>query len=169
MRDVKEILSTSKSRAMPEIRTQSFLQKVRRDTPWLMMVLPAFTFYLLFHYIPMYGVIISFQNFRIPRGVLGSEWVGFKWFLQFFQSNFFWRLIRNTLLISIYGLVFAFPVPIFFALFLDQIKFMAFKRFAQTASYLPYFISTVVVIGIMVNFLSPNNGLVNVLLNRRVS
>lgn len=127
---------------------------------WL-LVLPGIIWYIIFAYIPMYGLVIAFKNFSPFKGIWKSPWVGFMWFEQFFSSQFFWRLIRNTLLLNIYNIVFAFPVPIILALLLNEIQHTWYKRIAQTISYLPHFISTVVVVGMMVNFLSPVGGIVN--------
>ena len=139
----------------------SLWKRIRADRAWYVMITLPFLYYIIFHYIPMVGVVIAFKDYSIPRGIFGSEWVGFKWFIQFFQSFYFWRLIRNTLLLSTYTLVFAFPVPIFFALILNEMRALTLKRIVQTASYLPHFISLVIIVGIMVNFLSPNNGIIN--------
>ena len=130
-----------------------------------MMLLP-FAYYLVFHYIPMVGVLLAFKEYSIPRGIFGSEWVGFRWFKQFFESYYFWRLIRNTLLLNVYDLIFGFPVPILFALILNEMQAMPVKRFVQTVSYLPHFISLVIVVGILVNFLSPNTGIINIVIER---
>jgi putative aldouronate transport system permease protein len=108
----------------------------------------------------MYGATIAFKDFSISRGIMGSPWAGFVYFEQFFNSFFFWRILRNTLLISIYTLLWGFPIPIIFALILNEFR-GKFKRFVQTVSYLPHFISVVVVCGLIVNILSPQNGLVN--------
>ena len=144
----------------------SFIQKVSRDRAWLIMIMIPFLWYVLFRYVPMYGVIIAFKDFNIGRGVMRSDWVGFKWFLQFFRSYYFFRLVRNTVLISFLSLVFGFPAPIIFALMLNEVRVPGYKRIIQTISYLPHFISLVIVVGIMVNFLSPASGLVNVIIER---
>ena len=144
----------------------SFIQKVSRDRAWLIMIMIPFLWYVLFRYVPMYGVIIAFKDFNIGRGVMRSDWVGFKWFLQFFRSFYFFRLVRNTVLISLLSLVFGFPAPIIFALMLNEVRVPGYKRIIQTISYLPHFISLVIVVGIMVNFLSPASGLVNVIIER---
>ena len=131
---------------------------------WL-IALPGIIWYAIFAYGPMGGLLMAFENYSPGRGLLGGPWVGFKWFIQFFQSQFFWRLIRNTLLISIYGIIFSFPVPIILAIFLNEIRFSGYKRFAQSVSYLPHFISTVVVVGMLANFLAPD-GPVNVIMQK---
>ena len=126
-----------------------------------MMILP-FAYYVIFHYVPMAGIVLAFQDYKMGRGVFGSDWVGFRWFIEFFESFYFWRLMRNTLLLSFLTIVFGFPVPILFALMLNEMRVLPLKRMVQTVSYLPYFISLVIIVGMMVTFLSPNNGIVNI-------
>jgi putative aldouronate transport system permease protein len=135
-----------------------------RDRYLLLLMLPVIAYYIIFHYVPMYGVTIAFKNFSAAKGILGSPWAGFKWFEQFFRSIYFSRIVRNTVLINVYGLLWGFPVPIIFALFLNELKDGVFRRSVQTISYLPHFISVVVVVGMIVNFLSPLDGIVNVAL-----
>ncbi|MBD2844554.1 sugar ABC transporter permease [Paenibacillus sp. IB182496] len=125
-------------------------------------MLPGILFYIVFKYVPMYGVLISFQNYSIGKGIWGSEWVGFKHFIDFFtRTPDAWQLIRNTLLLNVYELLFAFPAPILLALLLNELRVVLFRRFIQTVSYLPHFLSTVVIVGMVVNFLSPSSGIVN--------
>jgi len=116
------------------------------------MALPVLAYYLLFHYGPMYGAVIAFKNFDVSKGIWGSPWVGFQYFREFFQSYYFSRLLRNTFLLSFYQLLWGFPAPILFALLLNEIRNHAFKRTIQTAAYLPHFISTVVVCGLIHDF-----------------
>jgi putative aldouronate transport system permease protein len=125
------------------------------------LFLPVAVWYILFHYVPMYGIIIAFKNYNIFKGIVGSPWVGFLYFKQFFQSVFFWRLLRNTFLLSFYGLLFGFPAPILLALLFNELKNGLFKRITQTISYLPHFISTVIIVSMVVEFLSPDRGLIN--------
>lgn len=147
-----------------EITSQCIISALKRDKYlWLMLVLPIL-YYGIFCYGPMYGLVIAFEKYSPYRGMLGGPWVGLKWFNEFFQSIFFLRLIKNTLLINIYNLIFGFPAPILLALFINEINLKWFKKTAQTISYLPHFISTVIVVGITVNFLSPSSGIVNVFL-----
>ncbi|MEI7027079.1 ABC transporter permease [Paenibacillus sp. y28] len=122
-----------------------------------------FCYYALFHYWPMYGILIAFKDYNIVKGITGSPWVGLQHFEKFMQDAYFWKLVRNTLLINVYGLFWAFPAPIILALLLNEVKHRVFKRVVQSISYLPHFISTVVVCGMIVNFLS-TDGLVNQLL-----
>ena len=128
-----------------------------------MMILP-FAYLVIFHYVPMAGIVLAFQDYKMGRGVFGSDWVGFRWFIEFFESFYFWRLMRNTLLLSFYTIVFGFPVPIIFALMLNEMRVLPLKRVVQTVSYLPHFISLVIVVGMLVTFLSPNNGIVNIVI-----
>jgi putative aldouronate transport system permease protein len=152
------------SKTTPPSRKDRILKTLNRDKYLIMLVLPVILYYIIFHYLPMYGIIIAFKDYSISKGILGSEWVGFKWFLEFFRSYFFGRLIKNTLTLSIYGIIFAFPAPIIFALLLNELRNGIFKRVVQTVSYLPHFISLIVVVGMMVNFLHPVDGIVNVFL-----
>lgn len=128
------------------------------------MALPVIVYYLQFHYGPMYGLQIAFKDFSVGRGIWGSRWVGFQHFQEFFGSYYFWRLIRNTLLINFYELIFGFPAPIILALLLNEIRSRLFKRAVQTISYLPHFISIIVIVGMLVDFLA-RDGLVNQLLH----
>jgi len=123
-------------------------------------LLPALIFFFIFHYIPMYGVQIAFKNFYATDGILGSPWVGFDHFTRFFNSYYFWRLLKNTLIINAYQLA-LFPLPILFALSLNELKNGPFKRWSQTLTYAPHFISVVVVVGMLIAFLDPITGLVN--------
>ncbi len=128
------------------------------------MFLPVVIYYIIFCYLPMTGLVMSFQDFKPGQGLLGiytGEWVGLKWFKQFFSSSFAWQLIRNTFLLSFYSLIFGFPIPIIFAICITQIRKKSVQRAAQLITYLPYFISTVVVVGMMTNFLSPSTGIIN--------
>nr|WP_246320638.1 ABC transporter permease subunit [Paenibacillus qinlingensis] len=124
------------------------------------MILPVLLYYLIFHYGPMYGIQIAFKNYSPGTGMWHSPWVGFKYFNEFFHSFYFGRLIRNTLLLSLYDLTFGFSAPIVLALLLNELRSALFKRIVQSITYLPYFISLVVVVGLMVDFLA-RDGLIN--------
>lgn len=136
-------------------------KRIKRSKYLLLMLLLPVTWYIIFNYIPIYGLLIAFQDFNIRLGVSESPWVGFLHFRRFFNHPFFWRLIRNTFLLNLYGLVWGFPMPIIFALLLNELKNLYFKRFVQTVSYLPHFISTVAVVGMLFMILSPSVGVVN--------
>ncbi|MEG0566568.1 MAG: ABC transporter permease subunit [Lachnospiraceae bacterium] len=117
------------------------------------MAVPVFIYYFVFHYLPMYGIIIAFQNFVPARGILGSEWVGFKHFIDFFSDPYFMRVVKNTFALNIYDLIFGFPIPIIFALLLNEITRTKYKKFVQTVTYMPHFISTMVICGLATTFL----------------
>lgn len=133
---------------------------VKQEKALWLLVLPGIIWYLIFAYGPMYGLIISFKDFSPFKGIVKSPWVGFMWFQQFFDSQFFWRLIKNTLLLNIFNLLFSFPIPIILAFLLNEARHEWYKRLAQTISYLPHFVSTVIIVGMLVNFVSPT-GIVN--------
>lgn len=142
-------------------RQGSFRKRIYRDRHLIRMSIPAVAFYLIFSYIPMTGIVIAFKNFQPGLGLYTGEWVGMKWFNRFFSSVYFERLLRNTFLLSFYSLLFGFPVPILFALCISEVRNIRVKRAIQTISYLPYFFSTVIVVGMVRNFLSLNDGIVN--------
>lgn len=143
------------------IEMQQFTKVLNRDKYLLLLILPVLLYYFVFHYIPMYGVIIAFKNFKPLKGILGSAWVGFDYFTMFFKSVYFWRLLKNTLLLSLYSLLWGFPIPILFALLLNELKEGIFKKSVQTISYLPHFISIVVIVGMIHNFTTVQGGIVN--------
>lgn len=129
-----------------------------------LFLLPAIAYVILFHYAPMYGVQIAFKNYNPFKGIQASEWVGAKYFVQFFESYYFKTIIVNTVRISLMAIVFSFPFPIVFALLLNELNGLRFKRFVQTVTYAPHFISTVVMCGMLTLFLAPNSGLLNQLI-----
>ena len=144
--------------------TERVLWYAVRDRNLYLMLLPAFAIFLIFRYVPIFnGLIIPFVDYDLVGGQWASPWVGFKWFRQFFEDPFFWRIIRNTLWLGILSLVFGFPAPIILALLFNELRSAAFKRVAQTISYLPHFIATVVIVGIIYNFFG-FQGIVNTLL-----
>lgn len=142
-------------------RGRTLWKKAVQSKYLLLMFLPCFLYYLIFKYLPMGGIIISFKDYNLYKGILESKWVGFKYYEMFFRSPDFWILLRNTFLLGLYKLVFGFPAPIILALLLNEVKRAFFKRFVQTVSYLPHFISNVVVAGMVIMFLSPSGGMVN--------
>ena len=138
------------------IRKKTFGERLRRDfrNNWVvyLMLLPVIIWYITFCYLPMFGIVMAFENFKFTKGIFGSAWVGFKHFEKFFSSYYFLRLLRNTLTLSIKDLIFSFPAPIIFALMLNELRNRKFKKTIQTISYLPYFISMVVVCGLVKRF-----------------
>lgn len=130
---------------------------------WQLYVLfaPVLIYFIVFHYVPMYGVQIAFKDFMANKGIIDSPWAGFKHFERFFDSFYFWRIIKNTMGIGLYELAVGFPIPIILALMINEARSGRFRRFVQTVTYAPHFLSTVVVVGMIMMFLSPVSGLVN--------
>lgn len=145
-------------------RKSKFIRNFKNEAFLHLLVLPAILYFVIFCYVPMYGVLIAFKDFSFGKGIWGSPWVGFEHFKMFFQSMYFPRLIKNTLLLSVYNILWSMPVPILFAVLLTEVRNRRFKRTVQTITYFPHFISTVVVVGMMVTFLSPVDGIVNIAL-----
>ena len=135
------------------------------DYQLYLMVLPFMLYFLIFAYKPMIGLKIAFQDYSIFKGN-ASPWVGFDNFTKFFSTPYFGRILRNTLMISGYSLIFSFPAPIILALLLNEVRSKKYKSFVQTATYLPHFVSAVVVCGMVTNFLAPTSGIVNIVLNK---
>ena len=129
---------------------------------YAMLLIPV-VLTIIYKYYPMYGIQIAFRDYKANRGMFGSEWVGFEWFQRFFSSPNCIRMIKNTVLISFYGLLWSFPVPIILALMINQLRFNRFKRVVQTVLYAPHFISIMVICGMIRIFLSPTGGLINLL------
>ncbi|NMM51006.1 sugar ABC transporter permease [Paenibacillus aquistagni] len=137
---------------------------VRKDYSLYLLLIPGMLIVLLFKYTPMYGIVIAFKDFNIFDGYAASPWVGLKHFEKLFTSPDFLLVFRNTLIISVYKLVFLFPLPIIIALMLHELKQLLFKRVVQTIIYLPHFLSWVIVSGLFIDLLSTNGGLINKLL-----
>ena len=137
-----------------------FIKVYNRDKYLYMLFLIPFCFFVVFKYAPMYGVLLAFKDFKVAKGILGSSWVGLKYFKEFLSNPYSYRLIRNTVVLRVYQLLFGLPAPIVLALLLNELRNERFKRFVQTTSYLPHFVSLVVVCGMIVNFLA-TDGIVN--------
>lgn len=150
------------ARMIPHRRT--VWGRIKEHWMYYAMMTPGFAIVLVFAYLPMVGLVIAFNDYNPIFGVSGfwkSEWVGLKWFVKFFKSFFFERLMVNTLLINFTKLLFMFPIPIFFALLLNEVRCRWYKKTIQTVTYLPHFISWVVIVGMMSSMLSPTTGFVN--------
>lgn len=140
------------------------LAYLRRNYQYYLMLLPALAFYIIFKYTPMYGVLIAFKDYNFMTGVMRSPWVGWDVFREVFQDQTFWTTLRNTIRLNLLSLIVGFPIPVIFALFLNEITSKAYKRVIQSISYLPHFISWVIMYGLLLAFLYRETGLVNVLL-----
>ncbi|MFC4809904.1 ABC transporter permease [Paenibacillus sp. GCM10023250] len=140
-------------------------KRVKRHWQLYLLVLLPLAYLIIFKYVPMYGAQIAFRDFSPVKGILGSDWAGFKHFRTFFESPNFWMLIKNTLVISLYSLLVGFPAPILLALALNEVRGMRFKRLVQMVTFAPYFISTIVMVSMIILFLSPRLGFVDHILN----
>ena len=139
---------------------QRLIRDFRKNKSIYFLAIPIVLFYLIFHYKTMYGAVIAFYNYRPAKGISGSAFVGLDHFVSYFTGPFFWRTLKNTLAISLYNLVFGFTAPIILALMFNEVGNMVFKKVSQTISYLPYFISTVVIVGLVKDFCSVD-GVIN--------
>ncbi|WP_410795786.1 ABC transporter permease [Paenibacillus sp. J5C2022] len=142
----------------------STLRHIKKDRQLLMLLVPCIVFFILFRYGPIYGLIIAFKDYKVFTGILASEWVGLENFIKFFSSPDFWLLFRNTFLLGLYTLLWSFPFPIIFAVLLNEVRLIWFKKWVQTLSYLPAFLSVVIVSSMIIDFLSPGRGLMNQLI-----
>lgn len=140
--------------------TQKIVKDFKKNKFKYLLIIPVLAYFIIFHYKPMYGIVIAFQRYSIVKGIADSPWVGLLHFKRFFSDYYFWRLMKNTLSISVLSLLFSFPAPIVVALMLNEVKVSWFKRTVQTVSYLPHFISIVVVCGLLTTF-SSADGLIN--------
>ena len=145
-------------------RNKNIIKKMLSTYELYLFILPTVIYYLVFHYAPLYGIQLAFKDFVAVDGIWGSPWVGLRHFKLFFSSHYFWELLRNTIGISLYALVAGFPIPIIFALMLNEIRSKHYKKIVQTVAYAPHFISTVVMVGMLYIFLHPVYGIVNSLI-----
>lgn len=146
--------------------SKSVWRRLARQWDVQLMVVPALLFIFVFMYIPMYGILMAFQDYDLFKGFFGSPWAGFKHFRMFFEAPEFWSVMRNTVVISALKLLVGFPAPIVLALMLNEIRQMAFKRIVQTISYLPHFLSWVIVSGLVISLLSVDSGSLNIVLQK---
>jgi len=144
------------------IKNRLFLKK---EWQLYLLILPAVIFFFIFHYIPMYGLQIAFKQYSISQGIFSGKWVGLLFFDKFVSSPMFFKLIKNTLILSLYNIMMGFPLPVIFALILNHLRLEKLKRFSQTVTFAPHFISLVVMVGMIYLFLSPSSGVVNSVLS----
>ncbi|MCU6708382.1 ABC transporter permease subunit [Paenibacillus sp. J5C_2022] len=158
-------LSSPETRERRNAPRSEGLRRIWRKVVWnwqlYVIISPVLAYFIIFEYIPMYGVQIAFKDFIANKGIWGSPWVGFKHLEMFFDSFYFERLLKNTIFISLYTLIISFPVPIVLALIIHELSGKTFKRFVQTVTYAPHFLSMVVLVGMMFIFLHPERGIVN--------
>lgn len=145
---------------------RSFGKNLLLNGDLMLLMLPVVAYYVIFSYIPMAGIVIAFKEYRLLDGIWGSPWVGLKQFEVLFQTPSFFEVLRNTVVISALRILFGFPAPILLALLLNELRSEKYKRVIQTISYLPHFLSWVVLAGIFLQFLSPSSGPINILLTK---
>ncbi|MGE8079850.1 ABC transporter permease [Peribacillus loiseleuriae] len=143
------------------LKKSTTLKKIKKHWQLHLLVLIPLIFLITFKYVPMAGIVIAFKDYSVVKGIFGSDWAGMKYFQSFFESPNFALLIKNTLGLSVYGLVVGFICPIVLALALNEVQNARFKKFVQTITYAPYFISTVIMVSIIILFLSPSAGIIN--------
>jgi putative aldouronate transport system permease protein len=143
---------------------RSVFKKIAGNYELYLFVLPALAIIFIFNYIPMYGIQLAFKNFIPTKGITGSPWIGFTHFARFLNSFYFGNIIENTFRISALSTIVSFPVPVILALLLNEVRSSKFRRIVQTITYAPHFISTVVMAGMIISFLSPSTGMINFLL-----
>ncbi|MBQ8815559.1 MAG: sugar ABC transporter permease [Lachnospiraceae bacterium] len=153
------------SRELAATHRSQTLRLIKRN--WLLYVflIPAVVYIILFEYAPLYGLQIAFKNYSFAKGFSGSKWVGLKWFETFFNTPRFWDILKNTLRVSVYSMIVSFPFPIILALCMNNVTRTKWKRFAQTVTYMPHFISTVVLVGMMSVMFAPKSGVINTVLS----
>jgi len=141
-----------------------FMYFVKRDFVLYLLLLLPMAYFLLFKYVPMYGVTIAFKDYNIFQGILGSPWIGFDVFKEIFKMNEFYRAVRNTLVLNVLDLVLGFPAPIILAIVINEIRIVQFKKLTQTILYLPHFLSWIIIGGMAVQIFSPDTGLMNIII-----
>ncbi|WP_081388941.1 ABC transporter permease [Paenibacillus odorifer] len=148
----------------PQRHKAGILRTWNKNKALWLLFLPCLLYYLIFRYAPMFGLVITFKDYNLFKGIWASDWVGLKYYRMFIENPDFWPLMKNTFLLGLYKLFFGFPAPILLAILLNEVRKAAFKRVVQTVSYLPHFISNVIVASMVIMFLSPTGGLINNLL-----
>lgn len=137
------------------------IKQIKKRWQLYVMITPVVLYFIIFDYWPMYGIQLAFKNFVAVKGIMGSPWVGLRHFSRFFNSYHFWNLIKNTVGVSLYSLIVGFPVPIILALMMNEVRNKRFKKSVQTITYAPHFLSTVVLVSMIIAFLSPSSGIIN--------
>lgn len=150
------------------LASNTLLRRIKENWQLYALLLVPIIITIIYKYLPMYGIQIAFRDFKASKGYMGSEWVGLEWFERFFSSPNCWRMIKNTFLLSLYSLLWSFPIPIILSLAINQLRFKRFKRTIQTILYAPHFISIMVVCGMIRIFLSPSGGLINLILGTQI-
>ncbi len=161
-------MSTNNSAQTAKVHKASLGTRLRNNWQLYVLLFVPVALTVIYKYVPMYGIQIAFRDFSAKKGFLGSKWVGLDWFVRFFTAPNCWRMIKNTVLLSVYSLLWSFPVPIILSLAINQLRFAKFKRVVQTVLYAPHFISTMVICGMIRIFLNPYGGLLSLILGSNV-
>jgi putative aldouronate transport system permease protein len=149
----------------PAVNNKSTLMKrIIRNRAMYLMILPGLIYFIIFKYFPMWGLIISFQDYQPYKGIMNSDWVGMKHYIRLFTEPEFWQILRNTFMLFFYNLFFYFPVPIILAIMLNEVRIQFFKKFVQTIVYIPHFLSWVIIVSITYVMLTMDGGIVNSIL-----
>lgn len=156
-------MSTTTPRGLPRVYKIGWRRDFKMNWSVYLIFLPVLIYFIVFNYLPMFGITMAFQDFKATKGFFGSDFVGLKNFIDFFNGPSFLQIFRNTIVISLLGLGVGFPLSILLALLLNEIRFIRFKKTVQTISYLPYFISAVVICGLIIDFVSSNGIITNLL------
>lgn len=139
----------------------TILRRIKRDRVYLLLLVPVLLHYILFRYVPMFGIVVSFKDYNLFKGLWESEWVGLKHYRIFIENPDAWKIIRNTVLLGLYKFLFGFPAPILLAILFHEMRWKRYRRLIQSVSYMPFFLSSVVVSSIMIMLLSPSTGWIN--------
>ena len=166
MRTEKKSFTQNDKKNTARLRRRKTASEILRDYQLYIMLAPFLIYYILLVYFPMYGLQIAFKDYKPFVGILGSKWVGMKHFVNFFTGPYAWRIIRNTFMINVYDLAINFTLTIVMAILLNEISHKKLRTFVQTVIYMPYFISIVVVAGLVISILSPTSGIVNILIEK---
>ena len=157
------LAATAPKRGVTPMGEKTLKKRIQDNWQLYAMLLVPVILTVVYKYIPMYGIQIAFRDYKASRGFMGSEWIGLEWFTRFFSAPTFGRMMKNTVLLSFFSLLWSFPIPIILALMLNQVRFQRFKRVTQTVLYAPHFISVMVICGMIRIFLSPSGGLLNLI------
>ncbi|MDU0202184.1 ABC transporter permease [Paenibacillus sp. MAH-36] len=158
-------IEAKKTHSPEHLKRRLLIKKYLDHKYFFIMLCPVFAYYVVFHYAPIYGVIIAFKDYKIAKGISGSPWVGLDNFKELFTGLYFLPVLKNTLIINFYKLLFGFPAPILLAILINEVRLPIFKKTVQTITYLPYFLSWIVLSGIIIEFLSPSRGPINIILS----
>lgn len=139
----------------------SVFTRFKRDRIYLLLLVPLLLYYALFRYAPMFGIMVSFQDYNLFKGVWASDWVGLKHYKMFISNPDAWNIIRNTLVLGLYKLIFLYPAPILLSILFHEMRWKKYRRFVQTVSYMPFFLSSVVISSVLIMLLSPSTGWIN--------